>query len=402
MSTSTARISFGKTFAFLIAAIAPNAGHADSAKFPVVTVPAQAGAVNGRSENSDAFMWHVFTQTVTPAPGNPALVEFETRASDEDTFTLKPAWPAAGAAKKLHQSLLLTVNNPHTPPALNCSPPGNPGVGGFPLTGTPAPCIAEETRRNRPQFDYIVKHDLYTQNGLLQAYGNKFKVDMPVSSVSVKADWVPAQTLVQWLPQLKNTDGVKSRYYTATVVENGQTTTYGLVSMHISSKQNPKWIWATFEHQLNPGRCDSIGCYDSFGAQKPVVPPDRSQANTQYGACAKTDALTSEMKNANLAPVWANYCLKSTQVDYTSADGTPNVLANSVIEGITANVNVASASCIACHAYASFGPGGIPRPQAKAMISYNPNGKPIPGILSGSQQFDFMWGVLIAPLGPRQ
>jgi hypothetical protein len=34
---------------------------------------------------------------------------------------------------------------------------------------------------------------------------------------------------------------------------------------HISSKDIPNWIWATFEHVGNPGRCDYTGCNDSYG-----------------------------------------------------------------------------------------------------------------------------------------
>ncbi|MDJ0931576.1 hypothetical protein [Breoghania sp.] len=55
--------------------------------------------------------------------------------------------------------------------------------------------------------------------------------------------------------------------------------------MHISSRQNKNWVWGTLEHQNNPGRCDYIGCFDSFGA----VEPNTEVYNTQYGACAKTE-----------------------------------------------------------------------------------------------------------------
>lgn len=36
------------------------------------------------------------------------------------------------------------------------------------------------------------------------------------------------------------------------------------------------------------------------------------------------------MVKANLGPVWENYCLKSTEVDFTAANGTPYALGNSV------------------------------------------------------------------------
>lgn len=100
------------------------------------------------------------------------------------------------------------------------------------------------------------------------------------------------------------------------------------------------------------------------------------------------------MIRSNLSPVWENYCLKSTQVDYNAPDGTPSVLGNSVIERIVGNGTIAASSCISCHVYASFGVNGEPTDSAKAMLPYNPTGEPIQGVLKGSQQFDFMWGVL--------
>jgi hypothetical protein len=29
------------------------------------------------------------------------------------------------------------------------------------------------------------------------------------------------------------------------------------------------------------------------------------------------------------------------------------------------------------------------------MLPFNPTGNPIPGVLAGLQQFDFMWGVVV-------
>jgi hypothetical protein len=103
------------------------------------------------------------------------------------------------------------------------------------------------------------------------------------------------------------------------------------------------------------------------------------------------------MNAAKLSPVWENYCLKSTQVDFVGADGTPSALGNSVTEGIVGNGSVAASSCITCHYYASFGSDGVPTKSAISMIPFNPTGNPIPGALAGSRQFAFTWGVLAAP-----
>lgn len=374
----------------------------------IVTVPAEPGPVDGTSENSDAFIWRLLTEFAAPVvAGQRSPVQFETWASDADTFAVDPQWPDAARPKMFQSSVLQLATEPHaslketasgriaTAIDVPCKTPGNAAVGGFPRTGSPTPCIAEETKRNRPQFDYIVKNQLNTQKGLAAAYAKSFKVDMPLDAVSVKGDWVPVETMLQWIPALGSATDVEKIYYTT--VSDG--VAYALVSLHVSSRQNTNWVWGTFEHQMNPGRCDYIGCSDTFGATKPVVKPDFSAYNTQYGDCAKTPALEALMKKADLDPVWMNYCMKGTVVDFAAKDGTPYALGNSVIEGITGGGAIAASSCISCHYYASFGKDGAPTASATAMLPYNPTGNPIPGVLDGALQFDFMWGVLLAPAG---
>ena len=170
-----------------------------------------------------------------------------------------------------------------------------------------------------------------------------------------------------------------------------------LVALHVSSRQNANWVWGTFEHQLNPGRCDDLGCYDSFGATVPEVAPNLQAIDTQYGACEKSPALKALMTQAKLSPVWQNYCMKSTMVDYSAPDGTPYALGNSVIERIVGGGTVVASSCISCHVYASFDSTGGVNQALEGILPYNPTGEPIPAVLEGSLKFDFSWGVLNAP-----
>jgi len=389
----------------------------------VVAVPAKAGAVDGKKENSDAFIWKVFTEFTAPIPKDPSLVVFETWASDNDTFGAQPHWPKQGEPLDLQTSVLselktLGNESPTNPDPetellsrlharaespktstrreakkidVDCEEPPGAAVGGFPI-GDPSLCIAEQVARNYPQWNYIVTHNLNTQAGLKAAYEKSLTVEMPTDSIAIKVDWIPLSVLVKWIPELGDIAHIRELYYTAEVGH----TEYALIAIHVSSRQNPNWVWGTFEHQMNPGRCDAMGCFDSFGAQIPEVPPNQASVNTQYGACPKTDPLKALMAKAKLSKVWENYCLKSTQVDYTAADGTPNVLGNSVIEGIIGNGTIAASSCISCHAYASFGPNGAPTKSALKILPFNPTGKPIPGVLAGSRTFAFMWGVVKA------
>ncbi|WP_319775425.1 hypothetical protein [Breoghania sp.] len=388
---------------FLASAAAPFA--ADAQTSIAVGTTARGGAVDGTDQHSDEFIWTLFTRfTALASTGQPKPVLFETWASDAETFSATPKWPDAGEAARFQTSVLQLATRPAAHPgsavanlarALDapCNTPGNAGVGGFPSSGDPKPCIAEQTRRNKPQFDYIVENGLNTKKGLAAAYARDFDVVMPDDAISVKGDWIPLPTLLQWIPSLGSLDEIRAAYYTTT----SDNVEYALVSLHVSSRQNTNWVWGTFEHRNNPGRCDYIGCFDSFGAQDPEVMPDLAAYNTQYGDCAKTPALLDLMEEEGLDPVWRNYCMKSTQVTFTAEDGTPSVLGNSVIEGITGGGAIAASSCISCHNYASFSANGAPTKAATAMLPYNPTGNEIPGVLDGSIKFDFMWGVLLAP-----
>ena len=376
-----------------LAASAADAAKPGDAAVRIVET-ARAGAVQGTRQNSDEFIWRLFTQFTAPTPGaQPPTVIFDTWASDADTFAASPVWPRAGMPRKFQTSMLLRAKlHGGGPIDLPCAPPGNAAVGGFPVDGAPTPCIAEEVRRNRPQFEYIKQNGLNTKAGLAAAYKRGLDVQMPPESISVKGDWVPVQTLLKWIPELGSVERIRTLYYTSV----SDQVEYAVVALHVSSRQNPNWVWGTFEHQKNPGRCDDLGCYDSFGATQPVVAPNRRAVNTQYGACAKSPALQALMREAKLSPVWQNYCLKSSQVDYTAADGTPYALGNSVIERIVGNGTVVASSCIGCHVYASFNSSGATSLAAQAMLPFNPTGAPIPAVLKGALKFDFMWGVLQA------
>lgn len=389
---------------------APKAAPASVAKaataLPSVAVPAQAGTVEGKTENSDAFLWEVFTQFTAPAPTAPSHVVFETWATDADTFTSKPHWPSGVEPLKLHTSVLeLIKKSDGTRPlaaTLNAKalldvpcggnppkPPQGAASGDFPITGNPVPCIAEQVFRNRTNYNNIVNKHMNTQAGRAAAYRLGVQFEMDPDSVAIKGDWVPVPTLLQWIPGLSEAD-VHNEYYTSE--SNG--TVYALVGIHVASRQNPNWVWGTFEHQRNPGRCDYMGCFDTYGAEKAVVLPNRKEFNKGYGACEKTPALKELMQKANLSQVWQNYCLKSTEVDFTAPDGTPYTLGNSVIEGIVGNGTVAASSCISCHKYASYGQNGMPTASATNILPFNPTGNPIPAVLNGSKTFAFNWGLL--------
>jgi hypothetical protein len=338
---------------------------------------------------SDMAAWEAFVQVTAPS-GNPKTtnVEFETWASDQDVYVkLPPQWPTIGAPKQLQRSVLGNSHQNFKPfvivpgQCLQNFDQNAAKAAGFPLTG----CIGEEVRRNWASFQYIVANQLYSQTGLAQAFQKGFKVDFPADAIEVKADWIKTSDLANWLHISEQQ--VRQVYYTNQATAGGLTTEFALASFHISTKQIKDWVWSDFENQMNPGRCDVIGCRDSFGAAISNVPANTT-LNQQYGQCDKSPALQAMFTSAGLNPIWGNYCLKGSQVTFIDENGQPTLLGNSVIERINAGVPIAQSSCITCHAYASFDATGSP----SAAFTLNPIGNVDQAKLQNYLTNDFLWG----------
>jgi hypothetical protein len=219
----------------------------------------------------------------------------------------------------------------------------------------------EETRRNKVAFDFIVANNLISKSGLKAAYGKEFV--FPVDSMEVKANWIPvAQVPAFTLNRVALADAGKYFHIGA----DAQGNRYALVSMHVISKLVPNWTWATFENRFNPGRCDYLGCHDPFGSTVPNVAPNSNGDNKGYPDCPKTPELMSMFKASAVDPVFTNYCLKGSQVDFTDNSGLAIRLGNSITE----EGFVDQSSCITCHSRAAWDKTG-------AMTSgagFNPDG----------------------------
>jgi hypothetical protein len=241
---------------------------------------------------------------------------------------------------------------------------------------------------------------------------------------------------------------VKMRLESAVTDNNGRIFEPGehwLVAFHLSSKDTPNWVWATFEHANNPGRCDYVGCNDSYGYASPDEVPagaadnftaphtisdglpipqrifDPGKVYADGPIRAGLDGVLSGMgvaagpaESVDPAtpsagdPAWRSYRLKGAQVDFVDAMGNPDFLGNSVTEGGF----VPSSSCITCHARAHVGPDGTPGVLGVFVdrvdtIGYpeSANGIPNPAwYLSSNQptiglealQTDFVWGFFFA------
>jgi hypothetical protein len=345
---------------------------------------------------SDQLAWETFVQVVAPS-GNPGNtdVEFETWASDQDIYaTTPPRWPPAGEPKRLQVSALGAIR--HAAAAARgirlqlilpsqCDQSYDKQVAaeaGFPANG----CIGEEVRRNWASFQYIVSNGLYSQAGLTAAYAKGLKVNLPADAIEFKADWTRVTDVMAWLHLTEQQ--VEQQYY----VNAAGGTKYALLAFHFNTKQISDWVWADFEHENNPGRCDTIGCIDSYGAAVPDVRPN-AVAWKPYGRCEKSANLLKMFTNAGINSVWQHYCLKGSQITFVDASGKPTLLGNSVIEAINAGVPIAQSSCITCHAYASFNSSGVGN---GAAANANYTGNVVPSRLTGWITNDFIWGVLFA------
>jgi hypothetical protein len=337
----------------------------------VVASMSAAMAYDDRGPSPDMAAWEIFVRAAAPSgrPGADEL-EFETWASDSDTFAASPPrWPDAGSPRAL-------------PECKQAFDRDAARAAGFPDDG----CIAEEVRRNWAAFRYLASNHLTTKTGLAKAFARSLKIDLPADSVQVKADWMKVGDLARWLHC--DESEVRRSYYTRIDRSAGANDELALVGMHLNSKRWTNWLWATFEDRLNPGRCDDIGCHDAFGAAIAHV-LGREPANQNYGDCRKTPELIAMFANAGLDPVWLNYCLKGSQVSFADKPGRPNLLGNSVIDRINGRVPMAHSSCMSCHALASFDKSG----DAGGGFGANAIGAVEAARPKGHLSSNFVWGV---------
>jgi hypothetical protein len=365
--------------------------------------------------NPDKVSWDLFALVNKAVPGVNNNVLFETWAANEDTFKQNPIFPGSAAPPSCASALVASAPQAQpalTPvaspkilnvPALLAFAPRLPGLQPHVVPGATEDQPSEEVRRNRTTFDFIICNKYHTKAGLRVAFAAGQPISFPVDSMEVKANWVPAG------------NRSPSEYHINTASDNKR---YALVSMHIISKQVPNWTWATFEQKDNLGRCDIIGCHDSFGAVVQDVDAHKSPGG-KYDPCTKTPALKKLFADAGLPAVWENYCLKGSQTDFVTATGVPTLLGNSVTE----SGFVDTSSCMTCHSRASInamgrdaqGVGFIDPPvpavcPSGVQASCSPNGAPNPAWFWANPgqsdsarlavQTDFIWSIAMRAIGP--
>lgn len=348
------------------------------------------------------------------------------------------------------------------------APPGAAALG---RPGEPEPGrvirqeVGEITVRNKPMFDYIFNNNLYNQNGIAAVFNRNAtnlannapyqatnspkaltKIDLPIPAIMIKSNWL----YHEFATAVGLIDDPSAPYIKKDMITTIGDKTYRgehwLVAFHISTKDIPQWVWTTFEHVNNPGRCDFTGCNDSYGFASDDARPDAGNTRANFTAPhVRNDGLgqssvifnlglrytsgpiSSELstilsalgiglsgqQSAEPAPVdraWLSYRLKGSQVNFTNAMGRATRLGNSITEGGFMNTS----SCISCHARAAVTATGDEKKQTTvpfgvfaydvlSEVGYQQSNFGIPDKNwyhgSGSRpvlqalQTDFMWGM---------
>ncbi|MBT4905386.1 MAG: hypothetical protein HON62_00760 [Rhodospirillaceae bacterium] len=336
--------------------------------------------------------------------------------------------------------------------------------------------------RNDAFVRYTTAQELYSRPGLAKLFARVAgeaknsrphrptgqPVAYPSSALMFKVAWIDQETMLalgyvtdhdkdaKTPPQNPDLPYITQKIRASS--DNGKTyheRIYYLASVAASSKALPGWHWFPFEHAANLGRCDFIGCNDSFGALHEVtvaapLQPEAGKTLTttfesnfiapnimddalndnqdlfdlgkRYPAGEMTKALTDMFAGMGIGtgdgtvdpehpdlndPAWKSYRLKGSQTRFTNFDGYPTLLGSSINEGGFVN----SASCISCHVQASVnadGGNGAPGVGASGRLNNFGIGTQVSGEPENGDfydrgtanrravQTDFVWGTLFA------
>jgi hypothetical protein len=198
-----------------------------------------------------------------------------------------------------------------------------------------------ETRLNKVTYEFVRNECLYNRQATeryAQAIvaSKKKKINLPPDSIEVKAAWLDFE-------QEKIPAELQRTYYSATYNKK----VYGLVALHVLTKDVGNWFWATFHHKDEP---------DNAAAEMPDT----------YGRPKVLDGT-----------VWENYVLGGTQTDFVDTTGKPSKLSDYYVE-----FKFQKSSCITCHSTASIAttsiPQGVGMPlgQLRAVCLLGPNQPP--------------------------
>jgi hypothetical protein len=351
MSNSHVRMSRGRKFGALLVASLFGASlcrDVQSAANPWDEPQEATEAIS----SPDLYAWKLFVALNWPADAAQRRAD-STKPFGENSMTVWESWKLSSGRK--NEVFLAGGADPGE--WLPGSPAGPRRVQDFesmPLQQSPrfrsgrarpqfdpntSPFGRNENHLNRAAYEFIRAHELYNVDGQEKALNiaqdvfakalsegravdaREYKMNFPLAAKEVKAQW-------RTIPEAD-----KPRYRWVEFVDStGARKVFGLTALHITTKDLPNWLWATFEHVDNPSR---------DGAEAWMLPT----RDTAAGRKGFPDGMGIEGTR------WENYRLRGTQTEFVNSVGETTRLANSQIEqGFQT-----SASCITCHARAAIG-----------------------------------------------
>lgn len=189
----------------------------------------------------------------------------------------------------------------------------------------------DEVRMNRGTYDFVRDNELYNVEGLEAQFkaenaqrreDRKPPLSFPANAQEIKAQW----RIIQ--------NSEKNKYHWRTLTTPaGDKVVYGLVALHIITKDLPNWFWCDFVH-VNYDNQSEIAGVDSTPGNE-----DGSHPGTE-------------------GTKWATYRLRGSQVAFTDARGRATIVANPLIEKGFQQTS----SCITCHARATVGLRAVDEP----------------------------------------
>lgn len=251
----------------------------------------------------------------------------------------------------------------------------------------------QEVRSNQAMFEFIVTNGLYNLDGLEKLYSNavgkndRLYIQFPQGSKEIKAQWNP-------IP-----DDQKGRYlWREATGPDGKTHPYGLVSLHVITKDLTNWFWADFGHvdcETRSGACNNQWLASVFPPNQ-FVEQEKAQTVLRDSTTIGSNGVRMETQGT----FWQYYRLRGTETNFIDTIGQPNILSNPVIEN-----GFQQSSCMTCHARASVGKtkvvNGKPQDQPNTLNPGDPQiGIPNEGLFGAAPgqsasieylQTDFIW-----------
>lgn len=308
---------------------------------------------------TDEFAWRLFlwlnTQADLDASPGSQRPGASPIAYDPDTPVVWETWALATSEGKPDSEIFREHGTPPLPwGAWNRTPKTKPSLEPVKSSectsclvmadGQPAKESFAEIRMNRPAYDFIRDHGLYSREGLASAYAAAVStrtpgiIQFPRAAKVIKAQWI----------KLEDTPRSRAAYHWRTI--GGAM--YGLAALHITTKDLPMWFWADFVHV-------DVVSGEPYASFKDATTQIKSSPAGNMGIRAETTGTK-----------WEYYRLKGTQINFVDELGRPTVLGNRLLDS-----PAVSSSCITCHAAArvdrngygnqvgaNAGPG-LPEPQ---------------------------------------